>query len=119
MPHLADAGVEIGAAERQPTVEGVAVAIVGTLGARCERVGGRRELGVGGGDTGPPGEEGVHGFVDAPLGLLGQVPDGRRRWREADGTAIGRDPSSKALQQRRLADTVRPDQTDPAARAEQ
>ncbi len=40
VPHLADAGVEVGAAERQPAVECVAVRVVGSRLAGGERCGG-------------------------------------------------------------------------------
>ena len=64
-PHLADAGVEVGATERQPPVEGDGVAIVGPDVAGGE--GGRGGVHLGGrrGHAGPAGEERPHGLLAA------------------------------------------------------
>ena len=113
-PHLPDAGIEIGAAEGQPPLEGDGVAVVGARRAGGE--GGRRrvELGVGIGDAGAAGEERVHRLVRARR-LLGQVADGGRRRRALDATALERHEPGEGLQQRRLADAVGADDADPLA----
>ena len=76
VPQRPDAGVEVGAAERQPAVEGGGVAVVAAGLGGGQRVGGLVELGRGGRDAGAAGEEVAHGLAGPALRLLGQVADG-------------------------------------------
>ena len=113
-PHLSDACVEVGAAEGEPALQSDRVALVGTGlaggegGGRGVHLDGRRR------HPGATGEELADRLVRARR-LLGQVADGRRRRGALDAAPLGRDQPGERLQQRRLADTVRADDTDAPA----
>ena len=73
--HLHDALVEVGAAQRQPRLEGLRVVVVGTGQRIGEGVRGAIELGLGGDDTAPSGQVQAHRLAVAALVLLPQVSD--------------------------------------------
>ena len=115
-PHLADAGVEVGAAQAEPTVEGGGVVVVGTGPVGGERSCGRVEVAVGGRHARPAGEVGAHGLGRRAGRLLGQVADGGGRRGAEHPAPIRRDLAGQGAQQRRLADTIGPDDPDALAR---
>ncbi len=110
--HLLGALLQVGAAERQPVLEGVAVGVVGARAALGEVVGRTVERGLRSGDAGPAGERGQDRLPRPPLVLLRQVAERGGRWADDDGAGLGRDLAGQRAQQGGLAGAVHPDQTD-------
>ena len=112
-------GVEVGPAEAQPAVEGVAVQVGGAVVARRQRGGGRLHRLGRLGDSGAPPDELRHGLTGATLGLLVQVAD-RGAGRGGDHRALVRSQvAGEHAQERGLADAVRADEPDAVARRRQ
>jgi hypothetical protein len=88
--HRPGAGVEVGAAQRHPPVEGGGVGVVGARLAVCQRRGRGVERRVGLGHARAPRQQAGHGLARARVGLLREVADGRRGRGEAHLAALGR-----------------------------
>ena len=115
-PHLADAGVEVGAPQGEPLVEGGGVMVVRVVPVGSERRRGRFQVAVGSRHAGAAGEIGAHGLGRGAGRLLGQVADGGGRRGAEHSAPIRRDLAGEGAQQRRLADAIRPDDSDALAR---
>jgi hypothetical protein len=110
--HLGRALLQVGAAERQPVLQCVAVDVVRARPARGEVLGGRVEGGLGGGHPGPPGERGQDGLALAPFVLLGQIAERGRRRADDDGAGLGGQVTGQRPQQCGLARAVDADEAD-------
>ena len=108
--------VEVGRTERQPVVEGDGVAIAGAVDVGGQRHRRRFQLGRRGRHARSPRQVHGDGLDVGPCGLLRQVADRRRRRSSLDGSTLERHRAGERLQQRRLADAVGTDDTDPLAR---
>ncbi len=84
----------------------------------ARRAGGRLQQALSLADAGAPEEQVAQGLAGDELRLLGQVADRGRRRAQHDPAGVGRLETGEDAQQRRLADAVRPDDTDPVARAD-
>ncbi len=109
-PHRPDPRVEVGAAQRQPAIERIRVAIVGAEIAPGKCNGGAIQLGRGRGDPRAPTEELTHGFVVTAFGLLGEIADRCGRRHGHDGARIERLEARQHAQQGGLAHSVRADE---------
>ncbi len=113
VPGRTDACLEVGCAEREPSFQRVRVPVVGTgvTGGECVR--GRAECILRRRHAAATAEEGAHGLGGRPFRFLGQQPDVCRPRADLHRAAIGRDSARERAEQRRLADPVGTDQTDP------
>ena len=108
------ARLEVGAAERQPRLEGVGVAVrgAGASAARSARRGLHARVGVG--DAGAPREVVLERLAGRAVGLLRQVAGGAGG--QPDGARVGPVEPGEQAQQRRLARAVGPDDAEHVAR---
>ena len=115
-PELGDdlfgALVEIGASEGQPVVERGTVGVVRTPSPGGERVRCGVQGGMGSRDAGAAAQVVADGLTGAPVGFLGQVPDGRRSRVHLDRAGLRGDQPGQDLQQGGLTRPVGADQPD-------
>ena len=116
--HRADAGVEVGRAEREVPVERRRVVVGRSLVGARERMARLVEPQLGRRHTGPAREVGAHCLARPPLGLLREVPDGRGRRRARHRSRVGRVDAGHDAQERALPGAVRRDDADAAAGAD-
>jgi hypothetical protein len=113
--HRRSAFLEVGAAELQPALERVRVAVVGARHLVAHRCGLGLHRRIGQSNAGAPQQEPLHRLAGHPFGFLRQVAEvavGRGRGHAA---GVGRAQTGEDLQQGRLAGAVRPDQADHVA----
>ena len=113
-PHVGEARLEVGRAERQPALQRRGVLVVGAGGAGGQPVGRGVQAAVGRVHAGAPGEVVGDGLVGA-FGLLVEQPDVRPDRGEAHRAALGAQLTGEDAQQGALADAVRPDEADAMA----
>jgi hypothetical protein len=104
--------LEIGSSERHVALECDGVPIFGPRARGGKSLARRLELGLGAGDARPASQQLGQGFGTVALGLLGQVRDGRARRRHHDASRIRRLDPGQNLQEGRLSDPIRTDDTD-------
>ena len=116
--HGAEAGVEVGRAERAPAVQRRVVPLgrAGVVG--CEPVGGRVEFGLDAGDT-RAAPQGRRDRLTVSFGLLCEQADGGAGRRRAHLAAVGHHHAGADIEQGRLADAVGADDADPVPGREQ
>ena len=113
LEHARQSRLEVGGAERLVTRQCRRVVVL-RLGPPLSE-GGRRpgHVRLGRGGTGPPVQRVTHRLARVVIVLLAQVAHCRRRWVDADRTAVRRlEQAREELQQRRLADAVGADDTE-------
>jgi hypothetical protein len=104
--HRPGAGVDVGAAEREPAVEGGGVRVVGPRHAPGEGTGGGVEAGAGGGHAGAPGQQPAHRLAVRGPRLLRQIADGGGRRSEANAAVLRQLETGEGLQESGLARPV-------------
>ncbi|CAM5731832.1 hypothetical protein STENM223S_02795 [Streptomyces tendae] len=112
---LLGAFVEVGAAEREPPLQGGGVGVVRAGRAVDQALGGLVHGVLGLGDAGAAGQEGAHGLAGPPLRLLREVADGGGGRGEPQLALLGRGEPGEQAQQRGLAGAVGSDQADHVA----
>ena len=108
----AEAGVEVGAAEREPSVECPGIAVVGPGDPAARRVGGLGQLGLGGGHARTATDEPGDRLLGIAIGFLGQEAHRRLRRRAHDLAVLRCEPPGEEGQERGLAGPVGADEAD-------
>ena len=102
------ARIEVAAAERDETVERLAVGGVGGSVSGREPRGGGLHVALGRRDAGAAGDQAEQRLAVERVGLLREVADGERGGLAVDAAGVGRVDARDQAQQRRLADAVGP-----------